>query len=472
MNKKNFPIIAFFATFFAFAQTPCENGFADGYPCDGYDLQSHISLGDMNASLANDSWGWTDSQDGKEYALVGLNNGTAFIDMSDPINPVYLGKLPTHDSSTTWRDVKVYNNYAFVVSEYGDNGMQVFDLTRLRSVNNPPVTFTEDAHYDGFERAHNIVINEETGYAYAVGTNTYSGGPHFVNIQDPLNPVGEGGYADSNYSHDAQVIIYNGPDTDYTGREIYIGSNENHVAIVDVTDKNNPQLISSATYTNDSYTHQGWFTEDLKYFIVGDELDEQGFGFNTKTIIFDFTDLDNPVFDFEHFGETPAIDHNGYTHEGKYYMANYRAGFRVLDISDIANGTMTEIGFFDTYPQSDSANFDGAWNVYPYFESGNLIISDLNEGFFLVKSNDDVLSIEDTDSTRFLISPNPANNLFTISSKTSPITQIEIFNVLGQKVINLTISNSISENIDISNLDGGMYLVKINNTTTKKLIVK
>ncbi len=370
------------------AQTPCVNGMAGSYPCNGYDLQAHIPLSTFNASSSNDSWGWTDPQDGKEYALVGLNNGTAFIDISDPVNPVYLGKLPTHTTSTTWRDVKVYNNFAFVVSEAGGHGMQVFDLARLRNVNNPPVTFTEDAHYGGFGSAHNIVINEETGYAYGVGTNSYSGGAHFINIQDPLNPVGVGGYSGSGYSHDAQVVIYNGPDTDYTGHEIYIGSNENHVAIVDVTDKSNPQLIASATYTNDSYTHQGWFTEDQKYFIVGDELDELNFGFNTKTITLDFTDLDNPQFHFEHYGETPAIDHNGYIKGNEYYLANYKAGMRVLNISNIDGESFSEIGYFDTYPANDNSGFEGAWNVYPYFGSGNIIISNyLSGGFFLVKSS-------------------------------------------------------------------------------------
>ena len=369
------------------AQTPCNNGMAGSYPCNGYDLQSFIPFSTFNTSGGNDSWGWTDPDDGNEYAIMGLKNGTAFIDISDPINPVYLGKLPTHTSNSTWRDIKVYQNHAFVVSEAGGHGMQVFDLTRLRNVANPPETFTEDAHYDGFGSAHNIVINEQSGYAYGVGAD-YNGGAHFINIQDPLNPIGEGGYAGSGYTHDAQVIIYNGPDTDYTGKEIYIGSNESFVTIVDVTDKSNPVLIANATYSNDSYTHQGWLTEDLKYFILGDETDELNFGFNTKTIVFDFSDLDNPQFDFDYFGTTPAIDHNGYTKNNKYYLANYTAGLTVLDISDLGNQNMSEIGYFDTYPSSNSAGFSGAWNVYPYFESGNIVISNSSGGgFFLVKSN-------------------------------------------------------------------------------------
>ena len=385
--KKTFPIFLLLASFIAIGQTPCLNGMAGDYPCNGYDLQSFIPFSTFDASTGNDSWGWTDPQDGSEYALMGLNNGTVFIDITDPINPVYLGKLPTHTTSTTWRDVKVYNNYAFVVSEAGGHGMQVFDLTRLRNVVSPPESFTEDAHYDGFGSAHNIVINEESGYAYAVGAD-FSGGAHFINIQNPLNPLGEGGYAGSGYTHDAQVITYNGPDSDYTGREIYVGSNASFVTIVDVTDKNNPQLIADISYTNDAYTHQGWFTEDLTYFILGDELDEQGFGFNTKTIVFDFTDLDNPQFDFDHFGTTTAIDHNGYTKGDKYYLANYTAGMTVLDISDLQNQNISELGYFDTYPNSNSADFSGAWNVYPYFESGNIVISNYSGGgFFLVKAS-------------------------------------------------------------------------------------
>ncbi len=386
MKKLLLPILLMSFTFVN-AQTPCTGGFAGGYPCDGYFLQSEISLAAMSAGSGNDSWGWTDPSNGKEYALVGLDNGTAFIDISNPTSPIYLGKLPTHTSSSIWRDIKIYNDHAFVVSEAFNHGMQVFDLTRLRNVNNPPVTFTEDAHYNGFGSAHNLVINEDSGYAFGVGTSTFNGGPHFVNIQDPINPVAAGGYAMDDYSHDAQVVTYCGPDDDYAGREILIGSNENEVVIVDITDKANPVGISTISYTNVGYTHQGWFTEDQRYFILGDETDEINIGFNTKTIIFDFNDLDNPQFSFNFTGPTSASDHNGYVKGTKYYMASYRAGLRVMDVSDIANGNMTEIGYFDSHPSSNSVNTNnGAWNVFPYFDSGNIIISDQDAGFLLVKA--------------------------------------------------------------------------------------
>jgi choice-of-anchor B domain-containing protein len=263
--------------------------------------------------------------------------------------------------------------------------MQVFDLTRLRNVSNPPVTFTEDALYTGFGRAHNIVINETSGFAYAVGSDTFSGGPHFVNIQNPIMPISAGGYADDAYSHDAQVVTYNGPDQDYTGREILIGSNENEVVIVDVTDKANPSQISTIGYTDIGYTHQGWFTEDMRYFLLGDEVDEINFGLNTRTVVFDFSDLDNPSFHMDYFGPTQAIDHNGYVVGNTFYIANYSAGLRAVDISNIASGVMVESGFIDTFTPHDNTSFNGAWNIYPYFESGNIVVSDIEGGLFVVR---------------------------------------------------------------------------------------
>lgn len=454
------------------AQTPCVDNLAGGFPCNDYDLQSTLSLSQLNAGFGNDSWGWTDPTTDIEYAIVGLDNGTAFIDISDPVNPVFLGKLPTHTSSSAWRDIKVYNDHAFIVSEAGGHGMQVFDLTRLRDVTNPPETFNNDAHYAVFGDAHNIVINEDSGYAYAVGTDLYNGGPHFIDISNPTSPTDAGGYSLDDYTHDAQVVIYNGPDADYTGEEIFIGSNENELSIVNVTQKNNPQGITTTTYPNVGYTHQGWFTEDQRYFLVGDEFDEFNVGFNTRTIVYDMSDLDNPQPLFDYFGPTLAVDHNGYVVGDKFYLANYTAGLRVIDISDIGNQNMSEVGFFDSHPESDNVTTSsGAWNVYPFFDSGNIVISDEDRGFLLVKKST-TLGVESQTAENFSMLPNPANNEITISSKTSPIVSVSIYNVLGQQVQSHSFSEALSEKIDISQLHSGIYLVQINGTTTKRLIIK
>lgn len=371
---------------------PCENGLAGVYPCNGYDLLLHLDLSFFNAVEANDSWGWTDATTNKEYVILGLKGGTAFIDISNTDDPVYLGKLPTRTVSSSWRDIKVYNNHAFIVSEAANHGMQVFDLQKLRDTNNLPKTYTADAVLTEFGNAHNIIINEESGYAYVVGfRGSYNGGPIFININNPKQPVIEGGFSDGGYSHDAQVVTYNGPDLDYVGKEILIGSNGerngvNEVVIADVTDKKNPKKLANISYTKDAYTHQGWFTEDHRYFIVGDELDEyDGNVSNTRILIFDLLDLDNPVLLSEYFGPTTAIDHNGYVKGDTFYLANYRAGVRMHDISNIATGVMTETGYFDTFPSSDAPIFNGVWNVYPFFESGKIVLSDIEQGLFILK---------------------------------------------------------------------------------------
>lgn len=370
--------------------TPCENGLAGIYPCSGYDFMGGLSLNDLNASSANDIWGWTDPDSGKEYALVGLDNGTAFVDISDTENLIYLGKLPTATTNSSWRDIKVFQNHAFIGSEAGGHGMQVFDLTVLRNVTNPPATFSADAHYTGFGNSHNIVINEETGFAYPVGTarnDAFSGGVHFVDIQDPKNPMAAGGYGGNGYTHDAQVVSYNGPDTDYLGSEILIGANESRVVIVNVTDKDQPENISGIQYGNIGYTHQGWFTEDQRYFILGDEMDEINFGLNSRTLVFDLSDLDDPVLFTTYLGPTTAIDHNGYVKGNEFFLANYSAGVRILNIANIAAKTITETGFFDTLPANDTPSFDGVWGVYPYFDSGKIIASDISSGLFVIKKS-------------------------------------------------------------------------------------
>lgn len=461
--------------------TPCVDGMAGPYSCDNYDLMSNINantLAGTGSGTGSDIWGWTDPLSGKEYAIVGMTNTTAFVDISDPENPILLGRLNSHNGRTSpWRDMKVYKNFVFIVADnVGSHGMQVFDLTRLRGVTSVQ-NFTPDRRYTGVNSCHNIVINEPQGIAYLVGCNTFSGGPTFVDISDPLNPSGLGGYSTRGYSHDAQVVTYNGPDSDYTGREIYVGSNGNsdRVVILDVTDKNNVSTISSFSYPQISYAHQGWFTEDQRYFILGDETDETGIGFNTKTIVFDFNDLDNPTLSSTYFGTTKAIDHNGYVKGNEYFIANYRAGMRVLDLSNIGAPTdaLKEVGYFDTYPNSNSANFNGAWSIYPYFASGNIIISDIERGLFVVRQSGTLSTNNIELSSAFTMSPNPTKSYATVkASDNAMVKSIEIFNTLGQELFKKSDINQSTFDLPTTSYAKGVYLIKINNSVTKKLIIE
>ncbi len=385
----------------------CLLGDADGYPCENVNLLSHLPLSEIGGGKGNDIWGWTDPDTGKEYALMGRTNGLAFVDISSPTQPIYLGTLPPHTSNSIWRDIKVHQNHAFIVSEASNHGMQVFDLTQLRNVPNIPTTFTETTHYADFGSAHNIVINTDSSFAYAVGTNNCSGGLHMIDIHNPLSPSFAGCFSDDGYTHDAQCVNYHGPDTNYSGREICFNANEDTLTIVDVTDKASPVQLARQGYagSNYTYTHQGWLTEDHAQFVLSDESDESTFGVNTTTYIWSVSDLTAPSLIDKHTAVTPAIDHNLYIHNGLVYQANYRAGLRILNTNDITNGKLNEIGYFDIYPSSDSANFNGAWSVYPFFPSGNIIVSGIEQGLFVLEYKENPPTIDYDNYIPFISNP-------------------------------------------------------------------
>ncbi len=382
-------------------QVDCQDGDVQGFACSEVDLLSFVALGDLGGGKGirmNDVWGWTDSESGREFALAGRSNGMSFVEVTDPENPVYLGDLPMTEgaNAAAWRDMKVFQNYVYIVADgSGQHGMQVFDLNRLLDIDEPQ-TFEVDAFYGEIGSAHNIVINEDTGFAYAVGVNsggeTCGGGLHMIDINDPLNPTFVGcfghegtGRAGTGYSHDAQCVIYEGPDTEHAGKEICFGGNETAVSIADVSDKDNPIALSTAEYPNAGYTHQGWLTDDHEFFYVNDELDEvSGEQSRTRTMIFDVRDLDDPILVQEMMGTTAASDHNLYVQGNYMYQSNYSAGLRILDVSDPENPV--EVAYFDVNPVGDNeAGFNGTWSNYPYFESGTILVTGIESGLFMLK---------------------------------------------------------------------------------------
>jgi choice-of-anchor B domain-containing protein len=381
----------------------CTEGSVEQFDCTDIELYAYIP-GSMLTTpdrargvRANDNWGWTDPETGREYALVGRNDGTSFIDITDPTRPVLVGDLPKTPEtprSQLWRDIKTFKNHAFIVADgAGKHGMQVFDLTRLRDVEDPPVLFEPDLLYRGeggnvVESTHNVIINEETGFAYL--TSRGCAGLHMVDINDPLDPTFVG-CSDPGSSHDAQCVIYRGPDEDYAGREICLRMAGDRFQISDVTDKSNAVELSTASHPNPAYMHQGWLTEDHRYFIMNDESDViAGNVPTTRTLIWDVTDLEDPLLAKEFFGSLPASAHNLYIKGDLTYQANYKYGLHILDTSDPLNPV--EVGMFDTAPYGDGPGFGGAWSNYPFFESGTIIVTSMQEGLFVVKKREKPIS--------------------------------------------------------------------------------
>ena len=380
---------------------PCVGGTAGPFPCSGITLQSYLPIAALGGGPGvdlNDVWGWTDASTAREYALVGRRDGMAFVDVTDPVSPRFLGFLPitAGASPNVWHDVKVYADHAFIVADgAGPHGMQVFDLRQLRGLTTPR-QFTPTAVYTQVRSAHNMVINEATGFGYIVGASgggtTCGGGLHMVNLQNPAAPTFAGcfshsgtGRAGSGYTHDAQCVVYAGPDAAYQGHEICFGSNETALSIADVTAKGSPVAVASAGYPAVSYTHQGWLTEDHRYFYVNDELDElNGLVPQTRTLIWDVQDLDDPVLAGIFLGPTTASDHNNYIRGNRMYASNYQFGVRVVNITN--RTSPVQLGFFDTSPQRPNIpGFDGSWSNYPFFPSGNIVVTSGDEGLFVLR---------------------------------------------------------------------------------------
>ena len=384
------------------------------YPCRQIGLAAHLTPQQLGVTpvggvFHNSIWGWADPATGREYAVVGNADGTRFVDVTVPTAPVYLGRLPSATANSLWREVRVTGTLAVIVSEAPGHGLQVFDLTGLRGLTADPTRlFTATGRYTGFGSAHNVVVTEGPGarpVVYGVGARQgvaaglpaacNAPGFHAVDLATPSAPAFAGCFSDVDrdarpvagrgYTHDAQCLTYRGPDADYAGRQICLASNEDVVTVFDVTDLAAVRIVSQAAYPGSAYTHQGALTQDSRYFLVDDELDEQnGLAATASTIVLDLLDLDAPEFAFRYASALPVIDHNQYVRGGLVFQSNYEAGLRVLDVTGVAAGTLTEVAFFDTYPQGQAVSFDGQWANYPYLPSGTLLANDIQNGLFVL----------------------------------------------------------------------------------------
>ncbi|KAF4506668.1 hypothetical protein G6O67_006731 [Ophiocordyceps sinensis] len=397
--------------------TPCKDGKAGEYSCEKVDLRAFVTHGDMGSQsrAGNDIWGWT-SDDGREFALVGQTDGTAFVEVVKDGSLKPVGRLPTQTENAIWRDIKVIGSHAYIGAESRDHGLQVFDLRKLLSVDGDGIkTFDTKtdlaALYTGFGSSHNIVADAETNTIFAVGAsrqaacNGSNGGLIMLDVKEPSKPTLLGCAGDDGYVHDAQCMVYRGVDKKFAERHICMAFDESKLAIMDVTDKAKPAVLSRTFYDGfngkGAYTHQGWTVDaDMRYLVLDDELDEvmrrnASQDTHTTTYIFDLADLTAPRWTGQYKSPVRSIDHNQYVVDNAVsYQANYASGLRVVDVSgvpaDPTGGNMKELAHFDCYPEDDAdpqPEFNGAWSVYPWFKSGTVVLNCIERGLFALKVN-------------------------------------------------------------------------------------
>ena len=384
------------------AASPCSGGFAGEYPCQGIDFMSRVPLSSFtgNPLSAANLWGYVDLDDNREYAIIGLRDGTGVVDVTDPVNPVIVGHIA--GVSSQWREVKVYqfwnaaasrwDAYAYVTTEGTGGGIQIIDLTQL------PASVSLANTWNGVSTSHTDHISN-IDYSTSVSNNpnfppilyisgSNKGGLRFVSLADPVNLTEIGSWTGS-YSHDTYAHVF----SDARANQCAAGHNPCEVVfnfagspglkIIDVTDKSAPLTLSTFTYPQLGYTHSGWISSDGNSIFLHDELDEQNFILNTTIRTIDITSLTSPSLSNVYTGPTRAIDHNGYTLGDKFYFSNYTRGIGILNVTN--PDAPVELGFFDTYPSNNGATFNGAWGVYPYLPSGNILISDIQRGLIVVR---------------------------------------------------------------------------------------
>ena len=393
--------------------TACAGGFAGAFPCSNVDLLSHVADRAAGARGA-DIWGFMDLNTNREYAIMGYSTGTAVYDVTDAKDPREVGFVD--GQNTTWRDIKIYqfwstaeqrwNAYAYVTADNASDGLFILDLTQL------PHRVSRVSYPSDFAEAHNVYLSKtdfSTGLPLTsdapvlviAGSNLSDGRFRSYSLDDPSSPdflaapATPAGQPSGNrlYMHDAASMTVtdarkdtqcaNAASSSYC--DIVFDFNESTLDIWDITAPANPVRLSQTPYGNSAYSHSGWPSEDQQYVFLQDELDERDRGLATTLRVFSISDLRNPTLTGTWTGPTNAIDHNGFVRGNRYYMSNYARGLTILDISNPASPTT--VGRFDSYPSGDSVGFPGAWGTYPFLPSGNVLISDIDSGFYVVDDN-------------------------------------------------------------------------------------
>jgi len=367
------------------------------YARRGMELLSHLFVSQFPgpSGAANDVWGYV-SPRGREYAIIGLDATTGFVDVTDPFNPVIVADI--QDVGSFWSDMKVYPEHAYNVNEDG-GGMQIFDL---RKIDKGIVTLAGSFTQSGLQTVHSLTLNEDSGYAYLNGSNLSGGRLIAVSLANPTSPGIAGTWLGGPYVHDSQVVTYtSGP---YAGLEIaFCYGGGDGFYIVNVTNKSNMQTMGHLTYPTIGYCHQGWLTDDRTHVLMGDEGDEfDGSVPAATTYVINVEDLTNPFMVTSYNDGKCHVDHDLIVDGNLVYKASYTRGMVVDDITNI--NVPQEVAYFDTHPEGTYFDFAGTWGSFAGFPSGIALASDIERGLFVLNYDCNRNLIDDTDDIALLTS--------------------------------------------------------------------
>jgi choice-of-anchor B domain-containing protein len=338
-------------------------------------MEQMANITGMPGGSYNDIWGYIDDE-GREYAIIGSSQAINVYDITDCANPTL--ELEYLDgNSTIWRDFKSYDHYVYGVCDQGSEGLEIINMDNYSFSQN-----TTD-----FLRAHNVFVDEPNARLYVVGSNTvYEGMIIYDLASSPGNPSLMKkvqldtllGVSDNLYIHDIYVknnIAY--ASHGYSGYYIWDVSDVENITLIGNYDEN----------IQTGYNHSSWVGDNGDYAYVAREV-PRGLPMTVVTLNGNTNPL--PSLTFKDPLEAPTYTnnrpHNPFVKDDKLFISYYEDGVVVYDLT---NPAVPELyGYCDTYLGNNGSGYGGngdwhgAWGVYPYFPSGCIVASDLENGLF------------------------------------------------------------------------------------------
>jgi choice-of-anchor B domain-containing protein len=462
MKYSEFIIIAIFT---------CLTSFSFGQAVEGALLgtwsDSTLVASNAHDNTYNEVWGLEVND--REFAVIGSTYGTHIIDVTDPTSPeeLFVVKGGSIGAGIIHRDFHDYKGYLYSIADEGSNtGLQIIDITSLPD--------SIEVVYDSreyFTRSHNIFIDTAKAKLYSLisdGTSFGFSPMRIFDISNPIDPQPIGSYDRFGTKMVSQVH-----DAFVRNDTAYLNLGPNGFAIVNFENLDTPNVISilePSEYPQPGYNHSGWLTDDGNYYYMADETYDS----DIKALdLRDLPDISIPnTFNAE--ATESSITHNQIIFGNKLYVSYYVDGLQVFDITDPEN-PVREM-YYDTSTEAPGPNrYRGAWGVYPFLSSGNILVSDMQNGLFVVDGDLPVVDVDEQQlENEVIVYPNPSLGLFNIDLQVfeGQTIQIDILDVNGRLIKSKETNKSIVT-FDISNESNGIYsiLISTDNTTTSKKLV-
>ncbi len=451
---------------------------AQTYPSLNINLLAHLNpekdVTGIDGRKYSGCWGWAQPNKNREYAIIGTSSQTYFVDVTNPTTPVIVDSVKAKHAGCTWREIKTYQNYCYIVSDDAPpNTFQIVDMQYL----------PDSAHvvHDGttyFERSHTIFIDNEKMYCSSV-TDASGIGYSTMRVYSLATPTAP--LLLKKLEQDVNTTIIDVVHDMYVRNDtIYASCGFKGFHILKLTASNTFSLIQSFTgYAYSGYNHSSWQTDDRKTMVFTDEV-----GAHLPAKVINVTDFNNITLVDTIRSSYTATAHNPYIVGNRWcWLSSYQDGLYLYDISNPSNTTI--YGYFDTQPQTGTTNFSGNWGAYPYLPSKIIIACDMQNGIFILEGDNTYqgsvgMNEQSSQSSMFSVYPNPAKDEihFLIANQFNKNIQCTITDVLGKLVYNETLN--INETfyktaIHTSILNNGCYFVTLkgnNINETKKILIQ